>query len=436
MNKDEQILSSIESSEIEAVRSIIMERASIWMICGFVQEANLLLELYWNLDATVDRNHFYDVGGLQIFWEMSNNYPSNVPYELLPINEIESENWSRHFEPHWKEGPFYQDSMKSKPFEEWHGKYLFLHSVELAYDVSSPTKEASKDLQVASLNGVKKYIETESPVGYDLMNALICASILAARNNLILDAQEFLKTWVENLPKYGVNTSIAWIMRDVSLAKILKDGFLAQTFNLTQNDCIQQLALIKKSLNNRFQGGPKLIFETLSWSELLRELANHAVKSEYFETTEEVDFLNLNMQPASSEAIQNCEARLGVTLPVDYKDFLKSSNGFPAYTSMTPTILPIADVDYLRNVYPDIIEDYIGIYQESSEGVARNFSNSLLIGGLEEEQQLLLVQNGHSANWECWLFANWIPGEHIYRSFRYYIESELFELEGESEKDE
>ncbi|MBL0019052.1 MAG: hypothetical protein IPP17_22175 [Bacteroidetes bacterium] len=57
------------------------------------------------------------------------------------------------------------------------------------------------------------------------------------------------------------------------------------------------------------------------------------------------------------------------------------------------------------------------------------FSNSILIGGHQEEQQLLLIPSTKGKNWECWFFASWSPGETKYPNFRYYMENQLQELE-------
>ncbi|HNH09836.1 MAG TPA: hypothetical protein PK683_15175, partial [Leptospiraceae bacterium] len=59
---------------------------------------------------------------------------------------------------------------------------------------------------------------------------------------------------------------------------------------------------------------------------------------------------------------------------------------------------------------------------------SEKLKGSILIGGAEEEQQILLVRDSED-RWECWHFANWTPGETVYAGFRFYIESELMRLE-------
>jgi hypothetical protein len=61
---------------------------------------------------------------------------------------------------------------------------------------------------------------------------------------------------------------------------------------------------------------------------------------------------------------------------------------------------------------------------------AEAFANSLLIGGYQEEQQLLLVSPyKNTLDWTCWYFATWMPGEKKYPALRFYLEKELLELE-------
>jgi hypothetical protein len=56
-----------------------------------------------------------------------------------------------------------------------------------------------------------------------------------------------------------------------------------------------------------------------------------------------------------------------------------------------------------------------------------------MIGGYNEEQQLLLVPpGGNDKDWQCWFFANWMPGVQPYPNLRFYFEYELQRQEDDS----
>ena len=64
----------------------------------------------------------------------------------------------------------------------------------------------------------------------------------------------------------------------------------------------------------------------------------------------------------------------------------------------------------------------------SANSYCDKLKSSIIIGGLEEEQYLLLVPLSNK-KWECWHFSSWRPGEVVYENFRYYMEDELQLLE-------
>ncbi len=80
-------------------------------------------------------------------------------------------------------------------------------------------------------------------------------------------------------------------------------------------------------------------------------------------------------------------------------------------------------IDWLINLDPELIE--IWVDSNNDEDFTSSFRNSLLIGGYQEEQQLLLIPSPSGEDWECWYFATWVPGEVIYKNFRYYMENLL-----------
>jgi hypothetical protein len=137
--------------------------------------------------------------------------------------------------------------------------------------------------------------------------------------------------------------------------------------------------------------------------------------------------------PASEEEIRASEVRLNVRFPEDFKEFLRITNGFPQCVSIGVSFLPSHKIDYLKNIYPDLVE----IWGESDvlKDVGYQMSKALLIGGLDEEQHLFLIPpNDAHAKWQYWRFANWSPGETTFeRLLDHFIEETEFIREEISE---
>lgn len=131
----------------------------------------------------------------------------------------------------------------------------------------------------------------------------------------------------------------------------------------------------------------------------------------------------LGYPPATRDAISAAELRLGVTFPEDYVEFLLVSNGFSqTVESVNCSFLPVEEIDYLKVLDEDLIE----IWEEYGvPEVAKELERSILIGGLGELQNFLLIPPADSLGWQYWKFASWIPGEEPHDSLKAYWNSEL-----------
>jgi len=220
-------------------------------------------------------------------------------------------------------------------------------------------------------------------------------------------------------------------MRDMSTAKLLLTGILAPILGLTKEKCESDFQNIKLALENRIKNGQSLAYGNLSWSELLKQISLKVLEKENEEYPEQV-LANkwLGFSGASKEDILKTEERLNIKLPKEYRDFILASNGFYSF-SLKPTLLSVDKIDWLKNLDPQLVKSWSETAYEMDEGLAKSFSNSILIGGFQEEQQLLLIPDTNSENWECWFFAYWVPGEIEYPNLRFYMEKALQDLEAE-----
>jgi hypothetical protein len=118
---------------------------------------------------------------------------------------------------------------------------------------------------------------------------------------------------------------------------------------------------------------------------LLKDISKRAFLLNEFDFTEESKEKKwLGYQPASDEEIASAEATLQVKFPNDYIEFLKTTNGFPQFITTGVTFLPVTEVDYLLNINEDLVEIWS---QEGLNDIGDALSQSLLVGGLNEEQQ-------------------------------------------------
>ena len=131
--------------------------------------------------------------------------------------------------------------------------------------------------------------------------------------------------------------------------------------------------------------------------------------------------LSHQLKTGAEEAdILAAEARLGIRLPNDYRELIKTFNGFSTVEGTTePSFTPIEAIQWLRDVEPNLIK----IWQdEPLADVGRQLEQSLIVAGIEEEQCFLLIPPQlEEEDWKYWKFANWIPGEIAYENLLDYF---------------
>jgi cell wall assembly regulator SMI1 len=141
-------------------------------------------------------------------------------------------------------------------------------------------------------------------------------------------------------------------------------------------------------------------------------------------TGKQKNLLWLGKNPASEEEIKSAENRLGVQLPVDYKNFLLLTNGFFTPNDSTePTFEGIENIDFLKNIDTYLLEVW-------NEGVlvdvGEQLNRAIVVAGMNDEQYFFLIPpESHCDKWQYWKFANWIPGEERYENLENYFQSVL-----------
>lgn len=132
--------------------------------------------------------------------------------------------------------------------------------------------------------------------------------------------------------------------------------------------------------------------------------------------------------PANQKEIEETESRLGITLPADYKEFLKIANGYPTYNdAVEPSFEKISEIQYLRDFDPETIQIWI---ETGNDEIGKELNKSIIVAGKGEEQWFLLIPPiDENDKWKYWKFASWIPGEIEYNNLTEYFLDAKNEIE-------
>jgi hypothetical protein len=165
----------------------------------------------------------------------------------------------------------------------------------------------------------------------------------------------------------------------------------------------------------------------------------------------------LGYEGASEEDIARLEQRLGKHLPPSYRSFLAETNGWRQCGPFIYSLWPCNEVRWFRERNQDWIDAYMhpenngirivwpegqsppepppltdeeyliyGDKQDSCRFRTEYLQTALEVSEVGDSAILLLNPKTVTASgeWEAWLFANWMPGAHRYRSFRELMEGE------------
>jgi hypothetical protein len=165
----------------------------------------------------------------------------------------------------------------------------------------------------------------------------------------------------------------------------------------------------------------------------------------------------LGYNGASEQEIGELEKRLGKRLPPSYRSFLSVTNGWRQCGPFIDKLWACSEVRWFRERHQDWIDAYLhpeksGIQIVWPEGQepqepppmtdeeyltyddkqdSCRFRTEYLQTALEisdcGDSAILLLTPGtidEAGEWEAWLFANWMPGAHRYRSFRELMQGE------------
>jgi hypothetical protein len=157
---------------------------------------------------------------------------------------------------------------------------------------------------------------------------------------------------------------------------------------------------------------------------------------------------------ATDEQIAAAEARLGISLPPSYRNFLQVSNGWPQTTPFIYRIWSVEEIDWFPARHQDWIDAFlerhgnepIDPYNASAPAPSVPDRQYFVYGAEQDCSQirveylhraLEISEKGDSAiyllnpeiitkegEWEAWFFCDWLPGADRYPSFQTMMQAE------------
>lgn len=415
-HRSESLLKQVQSGNLEGVQTYLFSVAALWMAAGFVGQANRLVTLWfeagdalaelpgagddpWQHGDTPWQRHPPALNGFEIPWALTDTRPDRLAAPAPSFEDIEHALWRSLFSPvHAEE---YVERIKSTALHKLSPNDLWVRAKTLAYHESSPGHVASSE----RLGEALALLDASGPITFSRYDAGMCQAALAAR----LGNEQRVRTCLINLAQIDKIRSPA--LMDRMIARIALSGVLAPAWGITAQTCGEDARAIEEAWRERRKVG-RFVYRTLTWARLLRE----------FGRAREIKF---KRKRATAAAIKAAEKRLGVTLPESYRAFLKVKNGLEKYDWAGVEILPVEQIEWLRDGDKGLI-DALASHPELAD-VSRKLGVSLLIGSEPEgsERLLLVPPDEPAAEWECWFHAHWTPMPNRHRTFRVFIESQL-----------
>lgn len=457
-------LRTIQSGTINEVYATVTNAALFMATGGFINQANKLLTALWNYKLPHDRNTWLADRAFIMLWHAAKNKPDFIPFELTDLDELEKyhrgymiiDKWATGVkEKDWKEmsiPDLFKTAWKTAALEKPNEKNIdfisvttpdlkegetsminMMEAVSAFFESNQPEitdNFPSREKELLAADMLEKYIHN-FPGNYE---ASCMAAELNARNNRINNAIYFSKLCAAAYNARPNGISLALIGCNRHVAPLLLQNILANELKISEKECAEFNDIAIKVLDKSISDGRSLVYGNLSWKKLIKKLSMLSVKNFAEDFSNEVQKNKwLGFEKATTTEIKAAEKRLDITLPEDYKTFLKTTNGLLNFPILNPTLVPVEKIDYLKNVEPQelfIMYDDFPVEGGDPESFNDYVSRAILISNYPEEQMIWLIPPKEKyGDWQTWFFAYWVPGEIRYPSFRHFMEKQIQTIE-------
>lgn len=389
----------------------VCEAVLFFMACGYLPEGKKLLLQLWN--STLWNDAVAPQNALDCMLHFASD-PSD-DWELTNLEDIELE--QREHLAHYRMDSFPGLNLPTQnlgPFERITQK-VALHM--------RPVKFPTAQEELEALSELEEFIRNANQRGfpYDLAKAFALAAEIAAKHGETERATALLQQWATFPNAQWIYLHARHILAGVHVAPLLAKGILAESLGVPTVEVARTyLQGLENALETRLAKGRTLVYRALNIRQLLEKLSAIMLREEPERFNSEQHTTHwVGNPPATEAAIQEAETRLGMRLPDDYRAFLLESNGFPYPYWTAPELVPIEQVDFLRNIYPP---EFMEVLLEYPADIPQHLEHSIKIGSEIESSEILLLIPLPANNWACWFFAHWVPGEVRYPDFRAYLE--------------
>ncbi|MEO6637129.1 MAG: SMI1/KNR4 family protein [Ginsengibacter sp.] len=421
-----KVLYIIQSRRLQEEWYSAVTNAALYLaIGGFLETANKLLEALWKYNLPHDRNTWLHDKAFEILWYAKGERPKKVPFKKINIDELELLHRD-YISPSWAQ---YANSIEGNPF---------LQAMSLAKTINE--KLPNNQTEKKALAYLKKYFQDleEESTGYHTCQAISLTTELAAKNKETNFSIKFLKQWAKSFNKQPFHNCQVLVGCNRHVAPLLLNGIIKNEIGLTKEICGDFLTNAVAAIDRRMKNGVSLVYGDLTWEKLISKLSELSIKIEPKDFTAKQKKENwIGKQPSSEFTIARSEQRLGIQLPNEYREFLKASNGLSPFPYKNPELIAIEKIDYLKKSYFDLYGDLdlfpCDFLTEDGQGdISKYIERAIAISLLPDEQEIWLIPPKlNNDEWECWFFASWLPGVRQYKNFRYFIEEQVQNLEGE-----
>lgn len=287
--------------------------------------------------------------------------------------KAEIDEWSGQYARSW----FYPVRYNVRSWE-WRGEEGYPHQAQ-AHTIPDAVKREEIEKILKSIDEIQPQEFKDAMTGamaMDVSSGLVSALDLA----LSLNSEPRKAAERETTPevdevvsriakRMSANQQIEYLTQSRRAWRFFRSGALCKALNLDTSKLDDFAAQIESALTERFENG-KLALDDLPIQRILEILDENAHKNP--EAQDELTGgppteKTLFRDPASTEAIEEAEKKLGVELPADYKEFLRLSNGFGAPFGgihFEPALYPVADIrkitdeeDYFTDLTLELLRD-------------------------------------------------------------------------------
>lgn len=283
---------------IPAVERCILDLALRFALLGRTDAARQFTELLYSR-PTLENHNYSGLRALVVHWRLT-HFPAGIPEDLKTDTGFDDYIESRDRE--WSRWPFY------------------------VQPENRTEDEAGLDLMLSPGQNHPRYDRREPELG----PALELAVKLAEGHGVDPSNDPKVNEILATLSKRPIDTlQDAFLVGSPRCAPIFMSGALARTLNLSDEELDSRATELLEASRQRYwhgrsSRGPETILD------LLQTCSDNSVaKSDQDWAEMELEKpTTLFRSPASEEHISALEQRLNVTLPEDFKAFLRISNGF------------------------------------------------------------------------------------------------------------